>query len=117
MYNSENQEKNRKRQARYNSENQEKNRKRQAGYDSENREKIRKRQVDARASLSKNQTALGRLRQFRRLQRKGLSFVCASCKRLWFEGSVTKVNERSSHLLKLLDIDFKKEVEIPLWHL
>ena len=112
-YKAEHREQNRKRKADYNDKHREQNRKRQKVYNEKNKEQIQKKQVKqkqaARAHLLKNQTALGRLRAFRRLQRKGLSFVCASCKRLWFEGSVTKVNERSSHLLKLLDMDFKKE--------
>ena len=108
-YDAEHREQNRKRLADYNAEHREQNRKKRADYSEKNKEQIQKKQQAARAHLLKNQTALGRLRAFRRLQRKGLSFVCASCKRLWFEGSVTKVNERSSHLLKLLDMDFKKE--------
>ena len=100
-YNAEHKEK----RAKYNAEHQEEICKRQAVYDAEHREEKRIHVQAARAHLVKNQTALGRLRAFRRLQRKGLSFVCASCKRLWFEGSVSKISESSTKILQFLGIE------------
>ena len=81
-----------KKQAEYYKQHTPEKRKRQAEYDSEHRPQKRARDAASLQFLKENQDMAGRLKQFRQSQRDGLSYVCASCCRLWFKSSVVDVS-------------------------
>ena len=68
----------------------------------ENYSKHRAEKITAVTALrnyrSKNKDMPGRLKEFRMAQRDGLSYVCASCCRLWFKSSVVDVTSKRSKM-------------------
>ena len=78
--------------------------KKKAVYDSQHRPEKKASAFALRYHRAKNQDMAGRLKDFRGSQRDGLSYVCASCNRLWFRTSVTDVsNSRSKLGTKILE--------------
>ena len=72
--------------------------KRQAEYDSKHKQEKKARDATSLEFLKKNQGKSGRIKDFRQSQREGLTFVCASCCRLWFGSSVVDVKNKRCKL-------------------
>ena len=72
--------------------------KKQAEYDSQHKQQKRARDAASLEFLKKNHGKIGRLKDFRQSQREGLTYVCASCCRLWFGSSVVDVKNKRCKL-------------------